>query len=360
MIYVPMLKGQREELKVIEEMNSCFSEKIIPLIELLTKEFEMQYAKNPKTGEYVWELHGKTRRRVKERTHEITLEGIVRRLNGKMAFVDVFRFSEEIYGKRVDIQSFDLAWQASNNISYYIEKLHEMAQYPSLIPVISIKKEFEFTENELKLLIRELQDENEAIALRFSEEYLTNCKSCMETILREGDYVLFDIGEQSPQTKFIEIQELMDIETKAKCILLNSPRKRKITNGTYPEAGLTELIEDVARSVAEDNAMYGYGDYCGLRDKLKEKNDYARGSALALLYQFEESGFYAFSNKDASVGAGGFVEVKERVLNMESILNPEGDCPALTKIKRFPKCGNPSTWINVTLTRTIHQVYKYL
>ena len=73
MIYVPMLKGRTEEFRVVEKLNFCFSEQIIPLIEILTEEFEMRYKIDPLTNDYVWKDCEKARRREKEKVREITL-----------------------------------------------------------------------------------------------------------------------------------------------------------------------------------------------------------------------------------------------------------------------------------------------
>ena len=126
--------------------------------------------------------------------------------------------------------------------------------------MLSIKKEFDCSESELESTLKTLQKGSKSIALRFTEEYLQLCKQSIETLLREEDFILFDIGEQGPETKFIEIEELMKLHTKAKCILLNSPRKRDISNAEYPEMDFTDMINDSARQIAEVNEMHGYGN----------------------------------------------------------------------------------------------------
>jgi len=91
MIYLPMLKNRRAEMGVLKNMNACLSDKIIPLIEILTDMYEVNYKVDPITNEFVYEKRGKTRRRIKEEPTDediITLEAINALLKGKRVFID--------------------------------------------------------------------------------------------------------------------------------------------------------------------------------------------------------------------------------------------------------------------------------
>ena len=66
MIYVPMLKTRREELSVVNEMNYCFSENLIPLFEILDDKYEVKYKMDPKTSAFLYQQRGKRRMRIKE------------------------------------------------------------------------------------------------------------------------------------------------------------------------------------------------------------------------------------------------------------------------------------------------------
>lgn len=331
------------------------------MIEVISREYEMQFKTNPQTGEYILEPHGSRMWRAKEPVREITFENIERMLNGKRAFIDVFRFSEKIYGSKVNIEAADLSWEVSNHSDSYKKHLRRLAMYESLIPVISVKKEFEFSETELKALVAEVKEQNGVLALRLTEEYLELCRSSIESILDERDYILFDIGEQRPDTKFLEIEDVLEMDTDAQCILLNSPRKRSVSNGAYPEADITDLICDNAREVAQMKQMAGYGDYCGLKDVMPEiKGGNGSGCALALMYQFEEQGFYAFSNHNTELGPRGYPEIIDRIMDMEEVLDADADCPAFRRIGELPGGGTYATWNSITAIRTIYQVYKYL
>lgn len=54
MMYIPMLKTRLEELKVAKEMQSCFSNNIIPLFEIINELYETTY-KRDSNGEFIYE-----------------------------------------------------------------------------------------------------------------------------------------------------------------------------------------------------------------------------------------------------------------------------------------------------------------
>lgn len=95
MIYVPMLKTRAEELKVAKEMNFCFSDKIIPLFEIINDIYRTTYKKD-ENGEFIYEQHKTRMFKVKaEPTDDdiITLQSISNLVDDKLMFVDYFRFS---------------------------------------------------------------------------------------------------------------------------------------------------------------------------------------------------------------------------------------------------------------------------
>jgi len=365
MIYVPLLKTRQQELSVSKKMNYCFSENIIPLFEILTDKYETKYKIDPITHSVIVEQKGKRKMRIKEVPTDsdiITLDFINGLLGDKKAFIDYFRFTIEKYGKNININKTDLAWKLSRDSELYKNRIEEISKYSNLIPTVSIKQGFDFKKSELEEFLVKLQSENEIIALRITEEWLEKYRGIIKNILRYTDYLLFDIGEQNPNSKIMELEEVMELEISAKKILLNSPRKSDVRNGAYEEFGITELIDNSVREIYSEYGFQGIGDYCGLKDTLPSANEGSNGTgaALALLYHYEENGFYSFLNPDTSQGMSGYNKIIPIVLSKKDIFDLAHNCPAIQKIEKMNKSGNWSTWHNITITRYIHQIYSHI
>lgn len=351
MLYVPMLKTRLQELRVSKTMNECFSDKIIPLYEILS-EVKLKTKNNiPLFKINDLDSH--------------VLDYINNFIKTKTAFIDFFRFSINKYGKNLNINSIDLSWEISHDIELYFKYLKLVSNYKNLIPVISIKPEFSIKKNLLKEFLIELQKSNEKVALRLTEQFTDEYKDIIKFNLRDTDFLLFDIGEQNPSSKFIELEELMDLNSKAKIILLNSPRKLKISKKQYEESGVTKLIDNSARVEIGKYNFEGYGDYCGLIDNLppKTKGSSRKGAAHALLYDFHKNGFYTFLNPDTEQGMSGYKKLIPIILKNKNLLDPNDNCPAYKIIKEMNDTGRPgnwSSWIFINLTRTIHQMFLYI
>jgi hypothetical protein len=298
--------------------------------------------------------------RIKETPIEadiITLDYISDLMGNNKAFIDYFRFTIKKYGKNINIRSTELALKLSRNSVLYKKRIKEISKYSNLIPIVSIKPEISFGKNELEEFLIELQGENEAIGLRITEEYLGGCSELIKNVLRYTDYLLFDIGEQNPTSKFMELEEVMDLEASAKTILLNSPRKSGAKNGDYEELGITELIDNSAKDEFNKYGFIGFGDYCGLKDNLPLNGSNGAGAAHALLYDYKENEFYSFMNPNSSEGVFGYYKIIPIILNKKDILDPLHNCPGIQKIQELVSSGSWCTWINIIITRYIHQMY---
>lgn len=363
-MYIPMLKTRREELSVSKEMNYCFSDDIIPLFEILTDRYETRYKIDPKTNLYIYETKGKRRRRIVEPPTDddiITLDYIDGILKNKKAFIDYFRFSIKKYGTNIDVKRTDLALRLSRDTELYKNRVREVSEYENLIPVISVKQDFVFKKRDLAGFIEELQEDNDTIALRITEEYLDTYSEIVEKQLRETDYLLFDIGEQKPRSKIMELQELEELALDTNIVLLNSPRRAAINNGEYNGTGITDLIDNSARELFIKHSFEGFGDYCGLKDTLPSNDGgNGTGAALALLYDYDENGFYSFLNPNTKEGMSGYFKIIKEILRKKALLDPSGVCPAMRKIEDLAGSGNWGTWHNITITRYIHQMYENL
>lgn len=361
MIFIPMLKTRLQELKVAKDMNHCFSDDIIPLFEIIRNKYKTRYKRDPETNLFVIQPKNGKRYRIKENPTEddvITLQNINEIINGEKAFIDYFRFTIEKYGKRIDITKTDLAWNLSNDENLYLEHIKGISRYPNLIPVVSIKDGFDMKISKLKIFLNEIQCENSSIALRITENWLETYREIIIDTLRNTDYLLFDIGEQNPETKFMEFEELSELKSNAKIVVLNSPRKVEYNNGKYEVHEITELINNSARIEILDYDFEGYGDYCGLKDQLPLKGgSNGMGAALALIYDYEKNGFHSYMNPDTKQGFQGYNKLIPIILSEKNILDPPNDCPAIEKIDNLKKSGNWSTWHNICVTRYIHQVF---
>lgn len=360
MIYVPMLKNRKTELNIAKDMNSYIGDDIIPLFEIINELYKTRYEVD-ENGGYIYEQHKKRRVKVKaEPTDEdiITLEEINDIVEGKLVFVDYFRFSLKKYGKNLDFNKAELSFNLNNNLDLYKAKILEASEYSNMIPVISLKSECGFPKNDFVKFVAKLQKNTIHIALRITEEWIDYIKDIIDK-LRKTDFLLLDIGEQNPKSKFMEIQDLIDINEECQLILLNSPRKANLKNGEYPEHAQTDLIDNCARFVAEDNEFDGYGDYCGLKDVMPTSDgSNGMGAALALLYSYEENVFYSYCNHDTSLGMAGYKSLIPIIKADEKKLNAKGDCPGYKKIHSLQKTGSWSTWHYINAIRYIHEIYK--
>lgn len=362
MIYTPILKCRQAEKRVIASMVDCFSEGIIPLLEVIQDEYSTKYRKDPITGQYVTEMKGTRNYRLKETPTDndiITLEHLNGLLNGKKAFIDFFRFSVSQYSKDTDLSKIALSWTLSNNNDEYIRRLLGVGEHTNLIPVLSIKGEFGVTKHDLELYLRDLREKNSTIALRITEDWFKDLQDIIRDSLRDNDYLLFDINEQIPESKFMEYEEIKESGITARVVILNSPRKASTQNKEFEVSGITELVNNSIIVEAEKNNFAGFGDYCGFRDDLpKSGGSKGLGRAHALIYDYNENGFYTFLNPNVKLGLKGYESIRKNIISNSASLNPDDDCPAFKKIKGLAGTGNWSTWHEITMLRYIHQIYK--
>lgn len=362
MMYVPMLKTKTEELRVVKELQFCFSNNIIPLFEIINEMYQTKYKKDS-NGAFIYEQHKTRKSKVKAEPTEddiITLKKIYDLVDGKLMFIDYFRFSLKKYGKKVSVKNAELSFNLNNSLELYKKKILETTKYSNMIPVVSLKPECGFPKAELKAFVSSLQKNSPHVALRITEEWIDDTKEVVQR-LRETDFLLFDVEEQNPELKFMEIQELLDLQPRCKIILLNSPRKQDVKNGEYPEHDKTDLINNCARFVAKDYELDGYGDYCGLKDVMPTNDgSNGMGAALALLYDYKENVFYSYCKHDTSLGTAGYTLLIPLIKADELILNPAGDCPAYKTIHSMPGHGSWRTWHHINAKRYIYQTYKNL
>lgn len=366
MIYIPIFKGRQLEQRVMENRNQCFSPKMIPLIEVLKDHFrQTEFATDPISGDYLKRPAGKRMQRYRVTPTEEdrnTLEYYQKLLNGKKAFIDYFRFTTDVYGRGINADAVDLSIRLNQNETLYIKRLSELDKFENFVPVLSIKKDFFPQSCTVTDLIDRLQKGNSQIAVRLDDTAYEQFLSVIASVLRQGDYVMYDIGEQNPSSKEIELEEFNALKTLAVKVVLNSPRKRNVKNGDYENRKNTSLIDNSARNI---NQIYkdigGYGDYCGIKDNLPGNQIITRGCALALFYQYNNNQFMAYVNGDSAAGTRGYRTLIPQILSDIQLLDPDGTCDAINRIKELSAQGRPggwNNWNNFNMSRYITQVYK--
>ncbi len=371
MIYIPTLKNRQCELNAAKKLSFCFGKKIIPLFEIVKEDYLPRYEKDPVSGEFIRELKPgniiKTKRKIPSLEEDIkTLKDINNRIAGKEAFIDFLRFNlsnNGQSGKKIKLEDVQLSWANSNNIELYKSNLRKILEFSNFIPVISIKESFEFNDINLRDLCNILRSNNNPIALRITDSLYDKYTPIISSILNEKDYLLYDIGEQSANSKIVDFEEIAESGYLFKFVVLNSPRKRSINNCNYPHKLPTTFIDTSAKTICTSNNFYGFGDYCGLKDILPQNiNTMGKGTALALIYNFSDNLYYTFLNPNTALSFKGFKTLVPDILSLKNVFSPNDDCPILNEIETMESTnyGNYSTWIKITISRTIYQMYKYL
>ncbi|MBN2796526.1 MAG: hypothetical protein JXR88_14045 [Clostridia bacterium] len=277
------------------------------------------------------------------------------------AFIDYFRYTTQAYGTGIDITKVALSRKLNDDFELYRSKLFNLSNFDNFIPVISIKPGFYMSPEDLKELMKALKKSSKKIALRITDDYVNDYADIMIECLDETDYLLFDIGEQSPEVKFMELTEIEDLQLSAQVILLNSPRKAKNKNGDFPENGYTDLIDNCALEKFDEYGFVGYGDYCGLKDTLPDNGGgNGTGAALALIYDHNENKFWAYTNKNTKEGMKGYYKLIPIILSDRDKFDPSKTCSGYQKILSIENSGNWSTWLNVCMRRYISQVHDNL
>ncbi|MDP4553570.1 hypothetical protein Q9251_22230 [Alkalihalobacillus macyae] len=360
-MYIPIMKNRDEEMLVMYNMNNYFGETIIPLIEIIKDKYDTKYEIDPKTGDFIYEKkpNRKKRNKIKLPPVEediITLDDINKRINGKMAFIDFFRFSENEYDQK-SFKGVELSVKLSRDYDYYKKRLLETKKYPTLIPVVSIKSEFNISNYDFKELLDDLRMENKPIAIRLEDKYLDDYHDVLEEVILDEDFIFFDIREKNVQSKFIELEEFTELESNAKKILLNSPRPSSLKNGDFENLELTKKIDNQVAKEFETIKLDGFGDFGGLKDSLPtDAGSNGTGAALGLIFLKNENAFFSIVNNETKLGVRGYKYVRDEIIKRLDYLDENQNCLAIERIKNMSeKYGSWKTWNNITLTRYIQQ-----
>lgn len=293
------------------------------------------------------------------------LKKVINYIGDKKVFIDYFRASNKKYGNQYEASKVQLSLEISRNEDEYIDCLKASCEYSNVIPVISIKADFDMNKLTLDRLYDELGSNDRSVAFRITSSCFNNYEEFVLNKLQDKDFLLYDIEETSALSKVMEFEELSMMDIRAKKILLNSPREGRLTNGEFEENDICALIDNRVAVEYSNDGFDGFGDYCGYKDVLprKDGSNMGRGAAISLIYDFKINAFYSFVEKDTSKGVQGYKEIVEKIMQRKNEISDFDTCVAMNKVVELSlsiKKGNWATWIGITITRYIYQMYLYI
>jgi|AntAceMinimDraft_18_1070375.scaffolds.fasta_scaffold00196_5 hypothetical protein len=341
-MYVSVLKNRMFENKFLRENGQLFDENIMPLIEMISLKI------------------GKT---------EYSVQELIDKYDSYFNynyFLDFFTFSEEEF-KKFDAKKtkFSISIRDEKNYDYLNDLLMIVVKSKRGIPTISIKNARDFLLNEKSILdlIKKLQLVSDIVAVRIKSNVFGNYFVAIDSVLRETDYLFYDIDEDSIESKFFDLELIKQTNSNYKTIIINSPRQRKFNNSSYIDGGYTGLIDNSIRSNYASYGFDGYADYSGIKNVLPTDGGNGQGAALGMFFIASKNKFFTIVNKDTKQGASGHHHVISLAFGkFAPILNPTSHCPAFNYIDNvFRANGKPGSWGQwkyVTILRYISEIKK--
>lgn len=339
-MYIPVLKNRLYENKFLRENQYLFdSENILPLIEIIDLKI------------------GRT---------ECSLEDLISYYDENLKssyFIDFFATTYGEYSN-ADYNKVQFSLEIRDESTYKYQNLLDITNISEYcIPVISIKeaRNFILDKNEITRFVKNTQAHKESIALRISADLYDQYADLINELLRIEDYLIYDINEESIESRFFDLYKMKNYESKYKKILLHSPRPSNLNNGSYIDGNFTGLIDNSLRNDFSDHDFDGFADYAGLKNVLPSSGGNGQGAALGLFYVEEKNKFFSIKNSDSSVGAKGHEYVINQAFGKYmSYLNVNGDCPAFEYIDQVLRSRNKSgsfgQWKYITILRYISQI----
>lgn len=371
-MYIPVIKNHAAELRAIRKLRDagCINQDLIPLVEIVRKDVEMDQLVDSGTGEPVMEevpyksgkkvgqLH-KVAIKDPKTKRDVTLRNISGLLPGHPLFVEFFRCDLSMY-KNSDHSKCSSVIELNNDLRKYREAIKSVMSFPNLIPVIAIKAGVDkLSPAELVELSHELKCDGNGRPIAIRIDDVSGYEDAISESLSSDDCLLFDVGEAPVVSKEEDFEELDDVTTAARRILICSPRKRDVGNGDF---GQTYQIDNKHLAVFKQYGFDGVGDYAGHCDRLIRKGGAGNiGHALAVMYDGSNNSFKYYLEPNSQLGTHGYGLVVARILADRAYLEQwSGECIVLNEIAEAHKRkshGNWSTWITHTIVRYIHQLY---
>jgi len=211
--------------------------------------------------------------------------------------------------------------------------------------------------------IQDLQKHAKEIAVRISADLFDTYINTIDSVLREEDYLFYDINEENIGPRFFDLLTIQNIKKSYDKIVIHSPRSSKLNNGCYCDGQYTDLIDNELRTSYSSNGFTGFSDYAGLKNVLPTSGGNGQGAALGLFYVNEENAFFSIMNDDTAQGASGHgYVIDEAFTKYQAVLNPSNDCPAYDYIddtlRSRGKTGAWGQWKYITILRYISQIKK--
>lgn len=365
-MYILTIKNRPYEFKAISILieSGLMTNDMFALVEVIQEDIECDKKVDPITGQLI--KVNKPTRQGKDRwcsvddhstDRDVALRNISDRFGNRMVLVDFFRCDIRKY-KNAGPQQCKLVIELSRKLDEYKNRVKQISQYSNLVPVITVKRGIDnFDPGELKEFALEMQSLccGRPIAIRIDD--IGGYEQVLKDVLRAHDILIYDINEQPLASKVEEVDELQKLQLLSSKVLLCSPRKRDLANGTYEEGC---HIDNSHIATYVDYGFQGVADYGGLKDSLPAKGGGGNGCALALLYDGGRNRFDAYVHGDSALGPRGYRFVVERVLADRSKLDPFGECLTLDIVERqaaLGKYGSFSNWVTYTLVRYVQQLY---
>jgi hypothetical protein len=340
-MYVSVLKNRMFENKFLREFGKkYFNESVVPLIEVISL----------KMGRTTYNIDDLLTLFDSYFDHDF--------------FVDFFTFRESEY-KKFDPErvKFSLEIRNESKYKYYDDLLFKVVKTKHGVPVISIKKARSFLNSSAKVidLIKKLQMHFDKIALRVQCSMFDEYFKVAEKHLREQDYLIYDINEESIESKVFDLMNVQSKSGKYSVIVLHSPRPSHIKNGSYRDGGYTGLIDN---SLLNDYVLHGFdgvADYSGLKNVLPTDGGNGQGAALGLFFVRSANKFFSIMNNNTKDGAAGHRYVMKELFNKYiGLIDPTSTCSAVdyinTNVWSKGSSGSWGQWKYITMLRYMDQI----
>jgi hypothetical protein len=342
MIYLPVMKNRMYENKIFTEYRDLFGGNIAPIIEVIFDKINKKVNSFDELLEYYDENLG------------------------YQYFIDVFVFAENEYRyKDNEKLTFSFENRKSTHKEYF-EMLKKVALSNYGVPVISVKgvREYFDDSNLLVDFVTELQKFTNTIAIRIAADKFQKHFTNLDNILRRSDLFIFDINEESIEPYCFDIEDLNNRTGQYQNIILHSPRKESIANRSFKDGVFTDLIDNSILKNYDEYNFDGVADYLGYKNALPSTGSNGEGSALSLMFDYNQNQFFSVLNVDSKKGSSGFEYVMDQLIRKyEHKLDPDGDCKAYALMKENymkEKFGNWAIWNYYTMLRYLTQIKKNL
>ena len=332
-----MMKNRQLETKFITNHSNFFSDKIIPMVEIINLSI-----------------------RESEPTLEKEITLFDQAIEGQY-FVDLFTFDDPTY-RPYTFLKVSYSKRLSSDFLFYQSEILKLCSFKRAIPVVSIRKGLKVSIAQVQNLIRELKKRNKQVAVRISLDYFDTFFPSVGLLLEATDYIMLDIGQNSYDSSHFYIQDLSEAMCLAKKILAFSSRDRKQTNGIFEDGLFTKLIDKTPYLNFKDDGFMGIADYCDIKDDLPNGGGGGMGAALGLFFNADDCRVFSIVNKNVYDGLRGYHYVITQIKKSKLILDLSNDCPAyryvMDELDAKGKTGNWSTWKYVTILRHVSQMEK--